>query len=58
MRVLFEKLTRIIRALQYLLDILPNPFVVEFVVPFIPPCFALLFFFFFAVSDVFLDFSL
>lgn len=47
MRVLFEKLTRIIRALQYLLDILPNPFVVEFVVPFIPPCFALLFFFFF-----------
>jgi hypothetical protein len=47
MRVLFEKLTRIIRVLQYLLDILPNPFVVEFVVPFIPPCFALLFFFFF-----------
>lgn len=55
MRVLFEKLTRIIRVLQYLLDVLPNPFVVGFVVPFIP---RVLLCFFCAVSDVFLDFSL
>lgn len=58
MRVLFEKLTRMIRVLRYLFDVLPNPFVVGFV-PFIPRVLLCspFFFFFLQFLTVFLDFS-
>lgn len=54
MRVLFEKLTRIIRVLQYLLDVLPQPLCCRIRHSIHTPCFALLFC---VVSDIFLDFS-